>query len=272
MLALATAIRMRGDEIYAAEQNAPIADLADAKDLCRALSRLLAGGSIASAFGAPGEWGYDSAIGKALFAVYGARRTTERITDPSAEQTEVSLPAAERTENAPPPDFSSALQHFNEPWGVAHSEVREGYDARVVDRNGLTIADLSLSDVGESVETMFAARIRLAVNFCAGLSTLQLRQVLEKYGLRGFALMAYPAEIFPLGVLAAIRAFLDEAARKVAEQALALPCAARTEQAAQPENQAVGMDPDAHLGAVESCEAPVCPCDGTSGCEKGGQS
>jgi hypothetical protein len=50
------------------------ADRADAKDLARALARLLLGQSLSAAFGAPGDWGYSTEIGKALAQVYAEQR------------------------------------------------------------------------------------------------------------------------------------------------------------------------------------------------------
>lgn len=47
-------------------------DLRNAAELIRVLARLLAGKSVHEAFGAPGDWGYDTPIGDALLEVYRA--------------------------------------------------------------------------------------------------------------------------------------------------------------------------------------------------------
>jgi hypothetical protein len=69
MQSLVAAIDERAREIYAGERD-DAADRADAKDLVRALARMLAGQSIHLALGSPGDWGYDTAIGKALALLY----------------------------------------------------------------------------------------------------------------------------------------------------------------------------------------------------------
>jgi hypothetical protein len=68
MQALALAIDKRANEIYAGEGYSQ--DLADAKDLARALARMLAGQSVRVAFGSTGDWGYSTPIGKALAQLY----------------------------------------------------------------------------------------------------------------------------------------------------------------------------------------------------------
>lgn len=45
-------------------------DLRNASELIRVLGRILAGKSVHEAFGAPGDWGYDTPIGDALLDVY----------------------------------------------------------------------------------------------------------------------------------------------------------------------------------------------------------
>jgi hypothetical protein len=64
VLGLSRAIEARAMEIR--DGDGGTMDLADAKDLLRALARVLRGESIRAAFGSPGDWGYDSAIGRAL--------------------------------------------------------------------------------------------------------------------------------------------------------------------------------------------------------------
>jgi hypothetical protein len=67
MQALVAAIDARANEIYAGDGDG--SDLADARGMARALARTLAGQSIPAAFGAPGDWGYFSSIGKALLRI-----------------------------------------------------------------------------------------------------------------------------------------------------------------------------------------------------------
>lgn len=78
---LISAINIRAGEIYGGEGD-DASDRADAKDLCRALARLLNGESLRAAFGAPGDWGYSTPIGKALAAAYASAAT---VTPPSRE-------------------------------------------------------------------------------------------------------------------------------------------------------------------------------------------
>lgn len=66
---LAAAIDVRARQIYEGDGD-DSSELADAKDLARALSRILLGQSMHSAFGSPGDWGYGTPIGKALVKVY----------------------------------------------------------------------------------------------------------------------------------------------------------------------------------------------------------
>jgi hypothetical protein len=66
MDALVAAIDQRARDIFDGDG----ACLGDAKDLVRALARLLAGQSLRAAFGSPGDWGYETPIGKALAAVF----------------------------------------------------------------------------------------------------------------------------------------------------------------------------------------------------------
>lgn len=67
---LANAIAQRQREIAGEDGEDWAADRADAKDLMRALVRILCGESLRAAFGAPGDWGYSSQIGQALAKVY----------------------------------------------------------------------------------------------------------------------------------------------------------------------------------------------------------
>jgi hypothetical protein len=66
--ALVGSISSRASEIYNGDGSS--SDLADAKDLIRALARLVNGESLRAAFGAPGDWGYSTAIGQALAKAY----------------------------------------------------------------------------------------------------------------------------------------------------------------------------------------------------------
>ncbi|HEY5057002.1 MAG TPA: hypothetical protein VII58_12635 [Acidobacteriaceae bacterium] len=71
--ALVAALDARAIEIYGGGGGR--SDLADAKDLIRALARMLAGQSLSAAFGSPGDWGYGSPIGKALFPLHKAEKS-----------------------------------------------------------------------------------------------------------------------------------------------------------------------------------------------------
>jgi hypothetical protein len=66
---LAAAVNQRATEIYAGEGD-DNAEGADAKDLLRALARLLLMEPLRSAFGSPGDWGYGTPIGAALAECY----------------------------------------------------------------------------------------------------------------------------------------------------------------------------------------------------------
>lgn len=68
MYALVRAIDERANDIFNGEGAGQ--DLADAKDLARALARTLAGQPLRVAFGSPGDWGYSTPIGKALAELY----------------------------------------------------------------------------------------------------------------------------------------------------------------------------------------------------------
>jgi len=70
MECLVAAIDLRARQIYDGDGSG--SELADAKDLARALARLLNGESFCSAFGSPGDWGYGTPIGEALLKVYQA--------------------------------------------------------------------------------------------------------------------------------------------------------------------------------------------------------
>jgi hypothetical protein len=54
-------------------------ELKEASELIRVLGRLLAGKSVHEAFGAPGDWGYDTPIGDALLDVYRANGGTAAL-------------------------------------------------------------------------------------------------------------------------------------------------------------------------------------------------
>lgn len=45
-------------------------ELKDAAELIRVLARLLGGKSVHEAFGAPGDWGYEHPVGRAILEVY----------------------------------------------------------------------------------------------------------------------------------------------------------------------------------------------------------
>lgn len=68
---LVAAINRRAEEIRDGA-GYEIQEWADAKDLARALARLISGESVRAAFGAPGDWGYSTAIGQALGRLYEA--------------------------------------------------------------------------------------------------------------------------------------------------------------------------------------------------------
>jgi hypothetical protein len=69
MKELSAAINVRATEIFEGN-GADAGELADAKDMARALARLLSGEGMRSAFGSPGDWGYSTRIGKALQACF----------------------------------------------------------------------------------------------------------------------------------------------------------------------------------------------------------
>jgi hypothetical protein len=75
--ALACAIDRRAREVYGGEGDES-SDRSASKDLMRALARMLTGQSLRAAFGSPGEWGYGTAIGKALADFYAAPDAGER--------------------------------------------------------------------------------------------------------------------------------------------------------------------------------------------------
>ncbi|WP_411887389.1 hypothetical protein [Hydrocarboniphaga effusa] len=66
--------RVRAVVREAAEENETLADadgaMLGAYELLLSLARLLDGKSLHGAFGAPGDWGYDSDIGRALYGIY----------------------------------------------------------------------------------------------------------------------------------------------------------------------------------------------------------
>lgn len=66
---LAAAISQRAEDVHIGESVDPQL-YSDAKDLLRALARIVNGESLHSAFGAPGDWGYQTPIGRALAEVY----------------------------------------------------------------------------------------------------------------------------------------------------------------------------------------------------------
>lgn len=51
--------------------------LREASELARVLARLLAGKTVYEAFGAPGDWGYDTPLGDALADFYHSGRGNE---------------------------------------------------------------------------------------------------------------------------------------------------------------------------------------------------
>ena len=52
----------------ARERPLTVGELADDGELLFVLARIVAGADVAKAFGAPGDWGYEHPIGKALHA------------------------------------------------------------------------------------------------------------------------------------------------------------------------------------------------------------
>lgn len=65
---LSTALRNLASQVVEhAEPGEPqYEDIKDAAELVRALARVVEGQSIERAFGAPGDWGYDTPVGDAL--------------------------------------------------------------------------------------------------------------------------------------------------------------------------------------------------------------
>jgi hypothetical protein len=151
--------------------------------------------------------------------------------------------------------FFGEPKNYNEPWKVVDGPTRDEYETLIVDRNGTRLADLHTLDAGASVERQFANRIRACVTFCAGFATEYLDQIVEKYGIRNFAIMAYDAAQLRISVLATVRAMIDEDARQRAVLEL-------------PEDRPRGED--ALYAAAEApapCAAPACACDQATGCE-----
>lgn len=67
--ALAEALRDRARRLSAAgEQPVTLGELGDDGELLRVLACMIEGKTAAQAFGAPGDWGYSTQIGKALAA------------------------------------------------------------------------------------------------------------------------------------------------------------------------------------------------------------
>lgn len=82
--ALAKAVRKRADylseEVYTQQEDISgnLFRLArDVAELGRVLANLIEGKSLDRAFGAPGDWGYDHPIGRALAACYAAHATAK---------------------------------------------------------------------------------------------------------------------------------------------------------------------------------------------------
>ena len=69
MTALATAVREHASKIERREN-----DPADTAELIRVLARIVEGKPLLKAFGAPGDWGYNTPIGDGLAKAYGVRR------------------------------------------------------------------------------------------------------------------------------------------------------------------------------------------------------
>ena len=51
--------------------------LREASELALVLARLLAGKTVHQAFGAPGDWGYETPLGQAVYELYSANRGSE---------------------------------------------------------------------------------------------------------------------------------------------------------------------------------------------------
>jgi hypothetical protein len=71
---LIKALRQQGDDLQEKIENnesIPSMDLRDPAELVLVLARILEGKSVDKAFGAPGDWGYSTPIGKALYEAYG---------------------------------------------------------------------------------------------------------------------------------------------------------------------------------------------------------
>lgn len=67
---LATALRNRATDVRNINVTTEAEDqtLRDAADMLRVLANIVEGKPLAKAFGAPGDWGYETAIGQALAA------------------------------------------------------------------------------------------------------------------------------------------------------------------------------------------------------------
>lgn len=66
---LSKALRQRADSMDAAGEDTPDYDHRDA-ELIRCLARMVEGKDVYRAFGAPGDWGYNTPIGAALKETY----------------------------------------------------------------------------------------------------------------------------------------------------------------------------------------------------------
>lgn len=62
-------------------------ELRESSELILVLARLLAGKTIHEAFGAPGDWGYETPIGAALYQLYQSGMGSARLVIPTATVT-----------------------------------------------------------------------------------------------------------------------------------------------------------------------------------------
>jgi hypothetical protein len=62
-------------------------ELREASELVLVLARLLTGKTVHEAFGAPGDWGYETTIGQSLYQLYSSGALgAARLFEPAAEQ------------------------------------------------------------------------------------------------------------------------------------------------------------------------------------------
>lgn len=79
--ALASALRSKASEVREVYSESTVDNqaLRDAASLLRVLANVVEGMSMPKAFGAPGDWGYETELGKAVLALH---RTPAALGDP----------------------------------------------------------------------------------------------------------------------------------------------------------------------------------------------